>query len=117
MFNYRLFCGVRPPKFVVAGQIGITEMHLPEVTVPHLRPRTLRSGQSFHSLFHSSSGRRVRAVLDLSMQAWATGRAPERAENRASMHTRHRAAAPIVDQHTSTRQWKKEGWWPIQIEG
>ena len=32
MFNYRLFCGVRPRKFVVAGQIGPTKKHLPEVT-------------------------------------------------------------------------------------
>jgi hypothetical protein len=32
MFNYRLFCGVRPRKFVVAGQIGTTKKHLPEVT-------------------------------------------------------------------------------------
>ncbi len=33
MFNYRLFCGYRPRKFVVTGQICITKKHLAEVHV------------------------------------------------------------------------------------
>ncbi len=31
MFSSRLFCVGRPQKFVLAGQIGITKKHLPEV--------------------------------------------------------------------------------------
>jgi len=33
VFNYILVCGVRPRKFVVSGQTGITESRLPEVHV------------------------------------------------------------------------------------